>query len=188
MIDLEEYLKENPSMMAVHGTLSDRKADMGLTIDNSLIKGLLSMFGIQTEEIPADQFYQNNINHPICWEDKIEQALKLKPHISGEIINNYETDLWSPIGLVLKGGIITNIGDFSRVLEDGSRIITYSDPDVKLDQKLNCVLDYGEVLFKDPVFSAVYVVKNHKYLRSNPRERNVAEAIAKRNDLEFTVL
>lgn len=177
MISLKEYMKGEPILIAVHGTLSDDEPKMGVTP-----KALDFL-----EDIPSKDFYQNHY-HPSSWQEKIKQCLKLKPHISGNFVNQYSPELWSPIGLILENAEITDIGNFSKVLENGERVTQDEFQYIGIDKKLKYVLDYNEVLFKDPIFSAIYVVKNSLYINSNPQEIETAKNIAKEYGISFKFL
>lgn len=180
---LGSYLESHPKMIALHGTLTDGEP-MGIKED-PMARGIAELFGVYMDEIAGSVLYGNPF-HPKTWQEKIEQAVQQHPHIAAEIVPQTETELYSPIGLVLSDGIITDIGHHSIVKENGERILSYNELE-PLERRLKSLEKYGEALIKDPVFSALYLQVNHPYSRDRPELMEDTKAQAEKHNLKHIV-
>ena len=187
---LSSFLESHPGIIVVHGTLTDDEPCMGLSRNNYLAQEIADLFKTNTELISNEYFYMNPNKRLKHWTEKMDYAIKNTPHIACNFFGmDYDDDLWSPVGLVVTEGVITDLGYLSKVKYNGDRVVVEDGEKLQpLQEKLENFKYYGEILIKDPVFSSVYVKKNHEYTMNSPVLINLAKAQSKIHGLNFILL
>jgi|APSaa5957512622_1039677.scaffolds.fasta_scaffold53267_3 hypothetical protein len=156
---VERYLEKNPGDVLLHGAIDDSVAVTG-----------------------------SGDYRPFTWEDKVKKVVIDKPHIATYSFDRITrasgtSGLWSPIGLVLTGGIVTDECAYSIILSDGFRagqhpsLYDYMIP-----------LFTGEVLVMNPVAETLYIAPQSRDFGKTPRlSEDSARSLAQELNLNFAI-
>lgn len=157
--DIKEFLKQNKDYQIVHGVFDD----------NQVI--------VPTK---SKELFNNRYIRPHSWEQKIENVVRNKPHISTKVIDPLNKKYWSPVGVVINDGIITDLCDCSKVKNNGERVNDKMDSNKEcLESKISNYYKFFEMLVKNPNSCAMYLTENFEEFNIPRLNEKYAIEIAK---------